>query len=685
MDSVQVTGQTEADRTDNDGHTDRAISLHEQMRKIVTDIVGMDHCCRSAIDKAEALRTGLVTEASAKCDAAIQAAKKDLDAVEVLRVRLTGEAVARRDAAVQAAKKELDAANAALVVAQIDGHLRRHNYADRINDEPVAAVQDSDPPSRLREIGDASDAANTALNGLESTARTLKSTWWFLLLLVWVLIPLYLIAWIVVLGMGWSKRQRLLVLRDEARGVGASWTMDFEQRLNQLTARAQGELENAQASVESQHAETIRQLNQVTARAQDELRNAQASAESQHAETIRQLRAEIEPRIARIRGQIQQICNAFAASSWQDLRWKTWTPPLQAISSIRIGTITVPTPSVHSMLPEEAEFCVPAMLQFAGGRGMLVKDSGHREVVNNAIQSTMLRLLAMVPPGKLRFTFIDPVGLGQNVAAFMHLQDHDDSLVTGKAWTEPQHIDKCLADVTEHMENVIQKYLRQEFETIEEYNEKAGEVTEPYRVVVIFDFPCNFSETAARRLVSIMRNGSRCGVYTFVVIDATKPMPYGFNLQDLEQFAIVVSTKGQMVSLDLSLPQPEAQPSGIGVPSPPPASQSQQSDSVVMPSPSPEAEPREPQLHEHPRHAQQQAVAPQPVKGETRFDIVLTSAGANATAVREALQVLADRPEQISDDLAGFTLKGYRQEEAAEIKGILEEYGAVVELRGRGQ
>ena len=58
------------------------------------------------------------------------------------------------------------------------------------------------------------------------------------------------------------------------------------------------------------------------------------------------------------------------------------------------------------------------------------------------------------------------------------------------------------------MENVIQKYLRNEFETIEEYNVHAGEVAEPFRVLVVANFPANFSETAARRLVSIASTGA---------------------------------------------------------------------------------------------------------------------------------------------------------------------------------
>ena len=57
------------------------------------------------------------------------------------------------------------------------------------------------------------------------------------------------------------------------------------------------------------------------------------------------------------------------------------------------------------------------------------------------------------------------------------------------------------------MENVIQKYLRNEFETIEEYNSYAGEVAEPFRVLVVANFPTAFNESAARRLMSIVSTG----------------------------------------------------------------------------------------------------------------------------------------------------------------------------------
>ena len=88
------------------------------------------------------------------------------------------------------------------------------------------------------------------------------------------------------------------------------------------------------------------------------------------------------------------------------------------------------------------------------------------------------------------------------------------------------------------MENVIQKYLRNEYETIARYNEKADEIAEPYRFVVICDFPTNFSDGAARRLNSILSSGARCGVYTLISRDTRQPLPRGVDAADLRKHAI---------------------------------------------------------------------------------------------------------------------------------------------------
>src|SRR5262249_5152047 len=76
------------------------------------------------------------------------------------------------------------------------------------------------------------------------------------------------------------------------------------------------------------------------------------------------------------------------------------------------------------------------------------------------------------------------------------------------------------------------------------YNEQAGTIAEKYHFVVVADFPVNFSETAARRLLSIATSGARCGVYTLIHCDRRQPLPQEFVPDELRQSSVALSAKG---------------------------------------------------------------------------------------------------------------------------------------------
>lgn len=233
--------------------------------------------------------------------------------------------------------------------------------------------------------------------------------------------------------------------------------------------------------------------------------------------------------------------------------WGEITPAKQVPLGIRFGSLGVDLYALPDGMPFDPRLnpadplstVIPAYLPFPDKCSVLLKaKDADRPLAVNALQAMMLRFLTGLPPGKVRFTIIDPVGLGENFASFMHLADYDENLVTARIWTEPTHIEKRLADLTEHMENVIQKYLRNQYKSIEDYNRAAGEVAEPYRVLVIANFPANFTPDAAKRLISIMSSGPACGVCTLVYVDTRAALPRDFRLSDLEQVAFNLTCEG---------------------------------------------------------------------------------------------------------------------------------------------
>ena len=218
----------------------------------------------------------------------------------------------------------------------------------------------------------------------------------------------------------------------------------------------------------------------------------------------------------------------------------------EAAPAIQFGTVTLDLAQVKNgispdarLRPAETSLRLPAMMTLEDHPVLLItaEEEGRREAIE-VLQLMMLRMLTAMPPGKVRFTILDPVGLGENFASFMHLADFDEHLIASRIWTDSRQIDEQLTRLTAHMETVLQKYLRNEFATIHEYNAQAGEVAEPFQVLVVANFPTNFSEAAARKLVSVATSGPRCGVYTLIMVDRKQKMPANFDLKDLEATAV---------------------------------------------------------------------------------------------------------------------------------------------------
>ena len=372
-----------------------------------------------------------------------------------------------------------------------------------------------------------------------------------------------------------ERSKAFIASADEARRKEAAERRDSHVReVEKRATRIRLEAEAARdAAVKSAEEELAKQLAAIEARkvaetraADDTHAAARAAAEARHrddittwetedrawraahqAESDREwyaLRDRWSSATKRLRDEIAAIAE-FDRRVFHD--WTNpgpgWTPPAVAPPGMRFGAFDVEPialpdgrpidDGLRALVPQR--FTWLASLPFPDNGSLMIRANREgRGGAVEAVQAVMLRFLTSVPPAKVRFTIIDPVGLGQNFAAFMHLADYEEALVTSRIWTEPSHIEQRLADLTEHMEKVIQKFLRNEFRTIQEYNEHAGEVAEPFRVLVVANFPAGFTEQAAKRLAGIAASGPRCGVYLLMTVDEGMPLPSGCSLADFE-------------------------------------------------------------------------------------------------------------------------------------------------------
>lgn len=357
------------------------------------------------------------------------------------------------------------------------------------------------------------------------------------------------------------KEAREQITRRRIRDTSAA-----EARFPPLLAELKRRREDTLAALETRYRE---QSAEIERQREEEVRSAQERYDHELEETQRSWENQWQALAHRWQHATETIREAICTvqqgaerlfPAWSDPVWQHWQPPTQTPEVFRLGDYHVDLRRIPGALPEDEairgdlpeSFDLPALVAFPHQASLLLRtgEEGRKTAVR-AMQAWMLRLLTALPPAKVRFTIIDPVGLGENFASFMHLADLDEQLITSRIWTEPQHIEQRLADITAHMENVIQKYLRNQYRDITEYNAQAGEVAEPFRFVVVADFPVNFTVEAARRLVSIAASGVRCGVHTIVMVDERQPLPIGFELAELEQAGVrLVWTNGRFVWQD---------------------------------------------------------------------------------------------------------------------------------------
>jgi DNA segregation ATPase FtsK/SpoIIIE, S-DNA-T family len=210
----------------------------------------------------------------------------------------------------------------------------------------------------------------------------------------------------------------------------------------------------------------------------------------------------------------------LTGGSWGHPGWLDATPAQAIQRVIRVGEFDPGLPEAAGVGP------VPALLEFPFHAGVAIAtDVAHRASAIELARALVLRTLAATPPGDVRLVFIDPVSIGQAVAEFRHLAEFDERLVDTKTWTSERDIESRLEELSDHLEVVISTYLRGQFDSIDEYNRQAGEVAEPYRVLVVFDYPTGFTGRSARQLLSLIENGPRCGVHTLLVYDRSHKPP----------------------------------------------------------------------------------------------------------------------------------------------------------------
>jgi hypothetical protein len=129
----------------------------------------------------------------------------------------------------------------------------------------------------------------------------------------------------------------------------------------------------------------------------------------------------------------------------------------------------------------------------------------------------MFSFLSACPVSKLTFAVIDPENRGTSVAPYYDAKKKLQDLFDEGFSITRDEISQRINSLTQYVEYVLQEKLGTEFENIYSYADANESYEIEPKLLVVYDFPKGFDEQSLSGLKNIIKNGSRCGVYTIII------------------------------------------------------------------------------------------------------------------------------------------------------------------------
>lgn len=303
------------------------------------------------------------------------------------------------------------------------------------------------------------------------------------------------------------------------------------QRLRAAAARLQEVRRTYLDDLQARHAARRQDLEARFAAAREQAQEEEAAARAAAEAAYRQSLAGAVERVA---GLQQEPRLAALLAPWEAPFWEAYAPPQEegpALAGLRVGEIRL-TPPEEALPPLRLPLLVPFL-----GRGPLFLRGSDPDALRGLLQALLLRLVVTLPPGRLRLSLADPLGVGANLAAFLRLPD---ALRGPKVGSRSEEVAAQLQALEAHVEAVLQTRLQNLYPDVEAYNAQAGELAVPYHLFALADFPAACDERAAAALVRLARNGPRAGVYLLLSVNEAQKYPRDFDPETLFSLGTVV-------------------------------------------------------------------------------------------------------------------------------------------------
>ena len=179
--------------------------------------------------------------------------------------------------------------------------------------------------------------------------------------------------------------------------------------------------------------------------------------------------------------------------------------------------------------PEEkgsGSISVPLLLDFHRGSHFYLEcTQKNTEEVLHFTHQLIWKFLISLPAGKINFCVFDGKQRGNSMVPFLDFRQRCPEIFDKKIYTDPEDMYEQLRQINARMDEFIQEKLGNRYRNFGEYNQNMQKRPEAATVLLLYDFPMGMDARSMEYLMSILRNGKRCGVYVILCHNPEVSLP----------------------------------------------------------------------------------------------------------------------------------------------------------------
>ena len=187
----------------------------------------------------------------------------------------------------------------------------------------------------------------------------------------------------------------------------------------------------------------------------------------------------------------------------------------------------------ENLLIDNKNYQFPTYFQFgSNGNIHLEKYGNDFNKIKDIIRDIVYRNLLGLKFSKLKLTMYDPIELG---AFFSDFHELNKEITGGFVYHTIDELNEILDSTLRHISMVVQKILTNKYNTLDDFNEQNSELAEPYKLLVLNDFPKSFDDYQLGKIKQILSSGPKCGVYTIIIGDISQLGLSSINSMDMSK------------------------------------------------------------------------------------------------------------------------------------------------------